>query len=185
MCIELPADLREELGKLQAALRQAIHGEIVWPPSGNIHLTLVFLGNTDPEAVPRLARELAAVVDRRAPFTLRLEGTGAFPSLAQPRILWIGLGGERAALSALQNELRTVLATLGFSPEDRDFTPHLTLGRFKGRRPPRTIPRALRSLKYPSEAFLVREVTLMRSELGPKGSRYSALARLPLKGAGS
>jgi 2'-5' RNA ligase len=124
IALDLPDDVRAELAAAQARLG----GHAVrWAAAEGMHLTLQFLGEVEAGRVDGLLAALAVV--SAPPFALRLAGLGAFPSAARPRVLWAGLGGDLGALGALQRAVTAATSALGFPPEERPFTPHLTLGR--------------------------------------------------------
>jgi len=169
-------------------------------PEG-LHVTLRFLGETPPEALPRLRDGVAAEVAACAPFTVRLDGLHVFPSPRRPRVLALGLfppaplealaaAVERGVVAAALPPDRGVVAA-ALPPERRRFRPHVTLARVREGRGPRAAPAgrgtppAPEGLPAPEGAFVAREVVLFESRLGPGGSRYSPLERLPLGVPGS
>ena len=104
-----------------------IHDEVRWTRPDQRHVTLQFLGPVaDAES---LAVSLAESVRRIAPFTVALEGAGAFPSPRRASVLWLGVGTGTEELGALAGAITAATAPLGFVADDRPFRPHLTLGR--------------------------------------------------------
>src|SRR5262249_46697391 len=107
---------------------------------------------------------------------------GAFPPSGPARVIWIGIPQGGVELQSLNAEISERVAALGFEPERRSFTAHLTVARVRD--PQSARGRALRgtldaeSVAFP--AFSVTSVTLFRSRLSPKGSQYEALLRVPL-----
>ncbi len=151
----------------------------------NFHLTVKFLGAVDGARVPDIAGALAEAAAGVTPFGLTLRGLGAFPSAARPRVIWAGTADGAADLAALAGHVERALAALGFPAEERPFSAHVTLGRV---RTPRRNPRLAQALAAAADVELVSvpvaRVSLMRSELSPRGARYSELAGHPL-GAGT
>lgn len=185
--IALPLDL---------AARDAVIGEVerlrplsravAWVPRDNLHLTLRFLGE---QSEARLADALAALESAAAgeePFTLGLHGLGAFPGLERPRILWVGVAEGALAARALQARVESGLTERGFLPEARPWHPHLTVGRvFDERRWRGETPAALRQAvaqagSRPVAHLGITAISLMKSDLGPGGARYTPLASCPL-----
>jgi 2'-5' RNA ligase len=118
----------------------------------------------------------------KEPFTITLHGFGGFPNVTRPRVVWIGLGGDRERLVALQKDVEDLLASIGILREDRPFHPHLTLGRNRARE----FQTSFRGLtadweREASDPFEVREVVLFRSDLKPGGPVYTRLTVMPLK----
>lgn len=182
VAVNIPGEIREKVGKFTSALSLGAAGRGVrWTRPENIHLTLKFLGNVDRDALPELAAALEAALAGQSPCRLKVRGAGLFPPRGRPRIVWVGLAGETAALAALQAAVESALAPLGFPREKRPFTPHLTVGRVRD-------PRRSGSLGPEIAAAAAREwgqcvvdrVHLMRSELFPTGPRYSILRSVRL-----
>lgn len=197
IAIELADEARAAVEAYLAPLRTA--PGVVWPRGENLHLTLKFLGDVVPERLAALAARLEGVARAQAPFALTLAGVGAFPSWQRPRVLWIGVVAP--ALAPLAAAVEAACAAERFPPETRPFHPHLTLGRVRdagdgGRGRTRRRDRGRRASDAPAGVAAViallerdggrefgsspaRELVLFRSELGPGGSRYTALARFP------
>jgi len=189
IAIELPPPVRDALAQAQATLRAADAAaarSVKWVDPPSIHLTLKFLGDTPVERLDAIGAALAGAVASGASFTLSLARAGCFPTPRQPRVLWVGLGGDLAALSAVQTAVERAIAPLGFPTETRPFSPHLTLGRVRddalsGAR--QSLGMAVTSLRLPPARFAVSGVSLMRSELGPGGAVYTRLAEAALAAA--
>lgn len=150
---------------------------IRWTAADALHLTIAFLGEVPEDRLPELEQAGDDVASQAEPFTLRLRGLGAFPNLGRPRVVWVGIGAQ-PALDALHARLTARLAPLGFPPEQRPFSAHLTVGRVRAD----AAPARLRGLEALAEGFHyegileARTLDLMRSHLSPKGARYERLA---------
>lgn len=118
-----------------------------WVPPTNLHLTLSFLGQVEAERVPALAEALSRVGAAHAPLVLTIEGGGGFGAPSHPRVLWAGVGGDTKALGALQADVVEALRPLGFEPEHRDYTAHLTLARAKVPRGDRQLSECVHALQ--------------------------------------
>lgn len=171
----MPPALRTRLGAEIERLRPHARG-VGWVAPENLHLTLKFLGGVEPARLPAIAAALAQVAGRGAPFELALHGLGAFPSATRPRVFWAGVSAGAPALDALAAQVEAALVGLGFPPEDRPFSAHVTLGRV---REPRRDPSLATALDGAASlalgAFVVEGLALMRSDLSPRGARYSPL----------
>jgi len=171
IAIDLEPRIKESLLSLVRDLR-ATRADIRWVSGEGMHLTLKFLGPIDETQALRVGEILKGVAGRHQAFPLRLEGTGAFPGEASPRVLWVGFAAEPGLL-ALQDDLETALEAEGFEREKRGFTPHLTLGRVKG---PERVAKAMSELASRRQesfgAMTVRKVALFESLLGPQGAEY-------------
>jgi RNA 2',3'-cyclic 3'-phosphodiesterase len=159
---------------------------VAWVPADNLHLTLRFLGHQTADRLREVARALAETAAAAAPFSLALEGVGAFPGPDRPRILWIGVSEGATAVRALQLGIEMALDTSGFGREARPWHPHLTIGRvFDERRWRREAGPELREAVAGAAArrfglLPVRAISLMRSDLSPRGARYGELVSVPL-----
>lgn len=188
IAIDLPVVVREALEKLGGELRKA-EASVSWVKPESIHLTVKFLGNVSPEQVPGIEEVLQEVAAATTPIRLQPAGCGAFPSIKQMRIVWVGLGGMHGndePLKRLQQEVERALIPLGFKAEGRPFSPHLTLGRVKGRQRLRLLQEILMANQaFAAEAFDVTELVLYKSELRPDGARYTPLFRAVFTGSSS
>ena len=155
-----------------------------WVRPGAMHATMKFLGNIDHRMVEKVTEGVKLAVQGSEPFTFDLFRTGAFPSLNNPRVLWVSLGGDVDRLCTLQQAVEAQMRHLGFAPEKRRFSPHVTLGRVRERTRPgerRRIGDAFSQLSVDDVVpWRVGAVELMRSTLAPTGAIYDALARIAL-----
>jgi 2'-5' RNA ligase len=180
IAIELPGELVSRFAEVLREFRRT-EADVKWIRPEAIHLTLKFLGSIRPEAVEKISRALAPVVASREPFEVGVQGVGCFPSLRNPRVVWVGVDRGKDCLVSLQQEVEEKMAGLSFPAEDRPFTPHLTLGRVRSSRGKADLSRAVESRKgLEWGKFQAREVILFRSELKPSGAVYSKLKEFPL-----
>jgi 2'-5' RNA ligase len=181
VAIDLSEQLKAELNLVQESLKSKGRADQVrWVKADGMHLTLKFLGNVPADRVKEISLAVAQASRGFAPFSITLTGLGCFPSTSRPNVLWIGVEGDTETLVELQASVEAHLARLGYSPEKRKYTPHLTLGRV-GRRVGSTERRRLGSLIQthsvgPLGEMEVQEISLMKSQLSPTGARYSRLA---------
>jgi 2'-5' RNA ligase len=150
-----------------------------WVRPEGMHVTLKFYGEVAPERLEVIEEAIRFAVAGAGPISMRLAGLGAFPTMARPRILWLGLDAP-PALELLQDRLERRGEDIGFPPEGAPFQPHVTLGRMReGHRLP---PGALENPDGAPEkvAFLAEQVVLYESLLAPGGPRYEARLVLPL-----
>ena len=180
IAIEIPSDVRSALAALQTELR-LVGADVSWTKPENIHLTLKFLGEVDEGRIGDVEKVCVASAAEFQPFTLSLNDTGVFPNARQPRILWAGLAGEIERTVEMRNRLDDGLALIGFEREEKDFRPHLTIGRVKSNRKIRELLALAGAHQVPASPFVVTEIVLMKSELHPAGARYTPMARAPLQ----
>ena len=187
VALEPPEPVRRRLAAIQGELRRSAGraaDEIRWVPPENVHLTLQFLGAVPSERVGGVETALRSAAGQARPLALELKGAGGFPNARRPRVLWAGVSGDVGALAALAADLERRLAPLGFPPEERAFSAHLTLGRARDGRGAPGLAGALASASGAEGApWRVAEVVLFESHLSPHGPRYEAIARAPLGAA--
>ena len=155
--------------------------DVAWVAPDNFHLTLKFLGAVDASRVPSIGDAVAAAVAGVAPFSLALRGLGAFPSPARARVIWAGAVEGAEVAATLAGRVDAALGGLGFPREDRPFASHITLGRVRsaGRNP--ALAEALADgATRDLGAVPIARVSLMQSQLSPRGARYTELSRAPL-----
>ncbi|HYB62807.1 MAG TPA: RNA 2',3'-cyclic phosphodiesterase [Thermoplasmata archaeon] len=147
------------------------------------HLTLRFLGEVAPDRNAGIGARLAAVAAESSPFVLRLEGIGAFPDTARPRVVWVGVTQGRTELAELARRVRDAL-TPEFGPDREGFVPHLTLFRVRSPADRTAAEELFRGLRPPPPAreVTVHELLLKESVLGPRGADHRTLASFRLGG---
>ena len=153
-----------------------------WVRPENIHLTLKFLGDINPDDLDTVGAAMTDAAIEFSPVTLAVGGVGVFPGIKRPRVIWAGLGGDIRSLFGLQNRLAEKLSDAGFPKDKRSFKAHLTLGRIK--KPPS--PAAIRQMiaehaTLSSDEFTCSQVILFKSDLKPSGAVYSKLKQTNLE----
>ncbi|MDI6893228.1 MAG: RNA 2',3'-cyclic phosphodiesterase [Bacillota bacterium] len=176
VAVELPPSLRRALGELVRHLAES-RADVKWVEEENFHLTLKFLGEVDPARLAELAEALARAAGEMKPFTFEAAGTGAFPSPGRARVVWVGVGRGAGELGRLAAAVDSQLADLGFAPESRPFSPHLTVGRVRSPRGATDLARALEQASFPAREVAVEEIVLFQSALGRSGPVYTPLGR--------
>ena len=185
--VELSADVRASAAAVAESLRERLkqarlHVEARWVAAENLHITLWFIGEVDDGRADAITQALSPPFPM-APFDVALDGCGAFPPSGVPRVFWLGLAAGADRMLDLYREIAARLAPLGFEPEKRPYSAHLTIARVKHTRRDSVsgIPRALGEMPARGGSCRVGSVTLFRSRLSPKGSTYEPLARVPLQ----
>ena len=182
VAVSLGAEVYRALEQVQEEMRRRAP-RARWVAPEKAHLTLAFLGSTEESLVPGLGEALARAAAAVAPFHLRISGGGTFGSRRKPRVLWVGVEGDTAALAALQQATVAALLPFGYQPEHREFRPHLTLARAADPRGDPGLSRCAELLAGRSlGAARVDRLILFRSEIRPGGARYTSLAEPPLGG---
>lgn len=181
IAVDIDAQVIAKLAAMIEQLKPQLTG-VRWAAPGNIHLTLKFLGNIEESKINPIADALRSRLRLFRPFSISVKALGVFPGPRQPRVLWVGLSSAR--LATLASEVEFALRPLGFTPESRAFTPHLTIGRWREKSPaPASLTMEL--AKWRASYFgdsEVAHVRLMQSVLGPGGAEYRPLAVVPFRG---
>ncbi len=180
VAILLSDEVRAAVAAEVARLRP-LAPRVGWVAAPNVHLTLKFLGELLPDILEQVKDGLTEAVMGAIPFSLRFQGLGAFPGMARPRVLWVGVAEGGQAAQALQARVETALGRRGLPREERPFSPHLTVGRVREPRGLAGLQEAMaRDARMDFGRLEVRALSLMRSDLSPTGSRYTELAAFPL-----
>lgn len=174
IAVPLPEDVRQAVARLQQQLRPGMPPGS-WVRAEGLHLTLRFLGDTEPGRVPALGAALEAALAQAPSFALALGTLGAFPPKGRSRVLWLGSADE-GGLAHLAEVVEGVVRLQGFAPENRTFHGHLTLCRF--RQPGRlTLPEV-----GDVATFQVDRAVLFQSHLRSQGAEHVPLASFALGG---
>ncbi len=149
--------------------------KINWVAISNLHITLYFLGETDEELMPAIAQSIESAIIRHTEFKLILRSFGVFKSIHDPHVIWIGCD-PCAPLQKMKKELDNNLSRLGFKPEYREFSPHLTLGRIKEIRQVNQLAQLVATYKdVLFQEELIKSIVLYESKLTSAGSEYTPL----------
>jgi RNA 2',3'-cyclic 3'-phosphodiesterase len=182
LAVDLPASYLASLKAVQDYLKQS-RADVRWTSVAGIHLTLKFFGNIAEPQVETLTAAASRVTGTTPAFTLGVQGVGVFPNPRSPRVIWLGLSGQTDVLGQLVQELEQAFAPLGFPPENRKFTPHLTLGRVRSSQGREALSQSLQTIALPEFAdFQVEHLVLYQSTLRPQGALYTPLRRIALAG---
>lgn len=181
IALDVSPETAKALAGFIEEMRASAEG-IAWVRSVNFHITLRFLGNdVDSRKLEPLCKALDAIARETPPFAITARATGAFPGLARPRVIWVGLESE--ALVPLAKRVETAVVECGFEPERRAYSPHLTIGRVRSLRGWRSTRRAIEEAATREFGISrIEKITLYRSILGPGGATYESIAAFPLTG---
>ena len=185
VAVELPAEALEALNRVQHELqRDPALARMRWTRPEGIHLTLKFLGETPTARRADIEGAIGRAVEGVAPFEVRLGKLGRFGTRGNPRVVWVDVEGDTEPLLRLQAQVERELAQLRYPPENRKFSPHLTLARIppeRARDVASALETALAEANSPAATIPVHEVSLMKSDLRPGGAIYTRLFAAPLR----
>src|SRR6266404_312162 len=156
IAIELPSNVRRTLIDRIDLVREAVpEARASWAGEENLHLTLKFLGDTEPTKVEGLSQAIQRCANAVRPFEMNLESCGVFPPHGQPRVLWIGVEDPSGQLASLHRELEDECGRVGFAREQRPFRPHLTIARIRNPKGARRLVHAHKEMSFNRETVVV------------------------------
>jgi 2'-5' RNA ligase len=180
IAIELPDGVKRGLRELQAQLKAGSQAPAKWVDPTNIHLTLKFLGNVAVDRMGEITTAMTQAVQGTSSLSLEIRELGVFPNPRRVQIVWVGVSGETDKLARIQQRIESKLERLGFPPEGRRFTPHLTLARLRDRATPdqrAKLGQLIAETEFDAApSFKVDSVNLMKSQLTPEGPIYTRLS---------
>jgi 2'-5' RNA ligase len=179
LAIDLSVEIQHRLDEVAHSLKtQLTNIPIRWVAGSNIHLTLKFLGDVSLSNLKILTDMIQTEISGHHQFDISVGGLGAYPNLRQPRIIWVGVEAP-PELAAIQNGIEATTDHLGYSREERAFSPHLTLGRVSRNVNSQDVKAISKALEATKIGFLgatcVEKVHLYRSDLQPTGAVYTQI----------
>lgn len=180
--ISIPDEIKKGMTAIQERLKKS-GADVSWTRPEGMHLTLKFLGEVEENRIKDIETALSISIIGIQPFTLDVAEIGTFPDVRRPRVVWIGLNENGSNLIKLQKNIEKEFERLGFTPEKRGFTPHITLGRIRSRKNIEGLLNLINDEKtIDLDGFEVMNIHLMQSELRPTGAIYTELKSMELKG---
>jgi RNA 2',3'-cyclic 3'-phosphodiesterase len=179
IAIDLSSDIQLRLKDVLQNYKTLLpHIPVRWVAAENIHLTLKFLGDVSLANLNILTNMIQAEISNHHQFDISVGGSGAYPNIRQPRVIWVGVEAP-TELTAIQNGIETTTARLGYAREERAFSPHLTLGRVSRNATAPDVKAISKAIEETRVGFLgatcVEKVHLYRSDLQPTGAVYKQL----------
>jgi 2'-5' RNA ligase len=140
----------------------------------NIHATVRFLGETPAATVELVKEQMNAI--KFGPFEAEIVGLGAFPSLSRINVVWVGMRKGHEEITRVFEQLEPKLRQIGFAPDRKGFSPHVTIARVRTGRNRGELAKLLEEMRDASFGSIhVEELRLKRSVLTPKGPVYSTI----------
>ena len=140
----------------------------------NVHITIRFLGNTPLNIINKISNKLQEIEFNSFPIEIR--GIGVFPNLKRPRVVWIGIKQGSEQLKIIFNQIEPKLNKIGFTPDRKGFSPHLTIARVKsGKNRDVLINFIKENSGYDFGRIKLKSLKLKKSDLLPKGPVYTTI----------
>lgn len=166
--------IKRDIGEFIEILKKN-NVDVKWVTHENLHLTLKFLGNTPEVLLTKIREALLNIVLSYEPFYIKIYKTGLFPNRKYPRVIWVGVE-DSEIIKKLKNDIEDSMAALGYQKKDKEFIPHLTLGRIRSQKGIVNLINELDNFKEKDFGSVnVESIKLMKSELKPKGAEHSCL----------
>ena len=185
IAIELPDELKLELVQLEGRLKSSNPPSVKWVDPDGIHLTLKFLGNVAADKIGKITKAMEEATRGIPSFNLKVRELGVFPNLRRVQVAWVGVQGEVDKLGQLQQRIESGLAPVGFAPESRKFSPHLTLARLRNQaslNERQSFGQLIATTKFEAvHGIKVDAISLVRSQLTREGAIYSRISSVSLK----
>ena len=180
--IGIPVRVNDEFLRAREELINTFKGErISWVAPHNYHVTLRFIGETEPSVVRALGKALREKIEVPRKSHVKLGHPGLFGPRKNPRVIWIGFDDTRI-FDSLKTEVDSLTQDCGITPAEQPFRAHLTLGRIRNLKDNSHLSRYIESVK---EAFsyqvLLERLVFYRSELGDGGPVYTPLVNLDFR----
>lgn len=148
----------------------------------NLHITLKFLGNISESIVSNITNIVQESVKDRKPFSMKIHGMGAFPNMRNISVIWSGIYNSEQLIE-IAEYLDVNLELMGFKPEKRKFSPHLTIARMKGVRHIDSVQKVIKdNINTEFGEILVNSIKLKKSVLTPKGPVYTTVQDIYFEG---
>ena len=180
IAIELPANIIDALKNIQDELKDGSN-KVAWVKPDNIHLTIRFLGDIEAGKINGITGLLEDAAAKNRSFDISVKGVGGFPTIDNPRVLWVGIEEGNVNLSALYNNIEYALSAIDFAKEERPFKPHLTLGRIKFLKDKKGLKERIERFKDTTLGeYMVDGICLFQSRLTTEGAVHIKLEKIEL-----
>lgn len=174
VAIDLPENIKKSIGLLCTGLPNA-----KWVDVRQLHLTLRFIGEVEEKVFTSIKGSLIDISEPA--FSLNLRGVGCFPSKRDPRVLWVGIDSNGVLPRLAEKVERTLVERNGIPPDQRKFSPHITIARFRDRHPSGIAEYLEKNGTFHTDAFPVTEFHLYSSTLTRNGAIHVKEASYPLR----
>ena len=171
---ELPEKIKDEIYKIVSEKGPKISG-VKWVEKENLHITCKFLGEINEKQLEELISKLQEKLNKGEKVRISITNFGCFPNFRNPRVLWLGVQGEVDRLQKIWAILEDISKNLKIGEREKDYVPHVTLGRVKS---PISLDKDW--IKYSSKEFEITHLTVFQSTLTPSGPIYKSIAKIGL-----
>jgi len=181
IALEFSQEARDELVRVEGLLKEA-DANVKWVDPAIVHLTLKFLGNVAEDKIDSISGRLDEIASRTSPFDLSLDGIGVFPKWDYVKVLWVGIAGGSDQVKKLAESVDAAMSEEGFKTEERDFSPHITIGRVRTAKRKEKLREIASNVRVEPVTSHITGIVLFKSELSPKGAIHTPLSVLDFRG---
>lgn len=180
IALDFSEEVKLKMGSIQKKLRQnSTKGS--WTYIDNFHITLKFLGTTNPQNLDDIKTIMGDIAKKNSPLKISLDNLGFFPGKDSIRVVWIDIKGDVEQLKGINYSVEKNLGSLGIKKESRQYMPHITLGRSV------VFDNTLYNVKDIFEKekpydFTINSISLMSSENIDNKRIYTPIATFKLAG---
>ncbi len=175
IALEFDKEIQEELKRIQILLKRKIKGHISWVKTGNIHLTLRFLGNINTAQSIQIQEIISGICLKNEKIKIKLGSLGVFPNFNKPRVLWVAINEGAEKISFINSYLEKDLQKINFPNEEKPFHPHLTLARIKHLESIANIEQIIQEAAPQEISSYIEKIVLFKSTLTTRGAIYAKI----------
>ncbi|MFW6281595.1 MAG: RNA 2',3'-cyclic phosphodiesterase [bacterium] len=186
IAINIPERSKDLIENKINLIKQEVKQDIKWVKKENWHITLKFLGEIRKNKVNNIKQRLSLLKFNNYKFPIKFQGINAFPDLNHPKVLFVKINQGYNCLTEIYQKIESQMEKEGFSPEDRKYTPHLTIARSRKNTDLKKLSNVYNKFtdKYFINVFMKAvKISLMKSELYPEGPKYKKIFDISLKNA--
>lgn len=180
IAIEIPGEIKRRIGALIKECKMTGIAPVKYVDIENMHITLKFLGETENSVLQAISDKFGRISS--PPPELTIFSAGAFPGFDFARIVWVGIK-ENQELKTTFMEIENIVIKNGFKADERDFNPHITIARIKGKVTNEWIGVVKKYTGFKFGSFKPEGFSIYRSDLDQKGPVYTKISFFPFKEA--
>jgi len=181
IAIELSEEIRKKIWAMIEELK-GVSAPVKWVEQDNLHITLKFLGEVPDKEIDNLISLSTDAAEGVKPFAAEFAGVGTFPGGHHPRVIWVDTVKGREEQGDIASSLEEKLSNAGFRSEEREFKPHITVGRVREDKGLAKLLSKLEGLRGTNFGEMkIDHVNIMKSRLSPKGPTYEIIKSIRLE----
>ncbi|RKX96218.1 MAG: RNA 2',3'-cyclic phosphodiesterase [Spirochaetes bacterium] len=182
LAVTIPLEIKNKIEKFIEEFKYETdkkRSNVKWVKIENIHITIYFFGNVGNQDLSILSNKLPEIGNTYPPFEISIKGVSAFPKPESPRVIWCGIIDNSNTLRKTNGFVRDIIRdnNLNVDIDNREFSPHLTIGRVKGRYCDSLVKKIISSELREFGSFIINELVLFSSTLTKYGPIYNEIER--------